>query len=127
SARCGAQTKGPCTNARPRWSRRVPGSVQRHIQDDPGGDGDQQVTAVVGPHPVIAARRRAQAVVAVVAHHVDRPAVAMPALPVVAIVLPVVAIVRTVVAVVILADDHARAVVVAVVVAANVVAVVAAA
>ena len=42
-------------------------SMQRHVQNDAGGNGDQQ-EVIVCAHPVITVRWRAQAVIAVVAH-----------------------------------------------------------
>src|SRR5574337_323360 len=55
-------------------------SAQCEVQDDAGGDRYQQ-EIVVGAYPVIAARRRAQPIMAVVAYHIGRPVVAVAAYP----------------------------------------------
>src|SRR5690606_27622168 len=47
-------------------------SAQDRVHDQAGGDGDQQVVAVVVAHPAMAVRRVAQAVAVVVVDHVDR-------------------------------------------------------
>src|SRR6185312_6777764 len=56
------------------------GLAQGQVQDDAGAYGHQQ-EVVVDAHPVIAARRRAQAVVTVIAHDIGRTGIPMTTLP----------------------------------------------
>ena len=56
-------------------------TAQQHVHDQLVGDFQQQVIAVVGAHPLLAARGLAQVVVVPVAHHVDRAVVAPATVP----------------------------------------------